>query len=90
MYGEHSAILSTFVKLSFVIKIFVLSILSGRFTQILLYFVYQSTRLDVSYIKGHTCNNQENTWSHSIQSAVRHIRSNEIYYVGPNIISNSK
>ena len=34
---EHSAILSTFIKLPFVIKIFVLSILSGRFTQVLLY-----------------------------------------------------
>ena len=30
--GEHSAILSTFITLPFVIKIFVLSILSGRFT----------------------------------------------------------
>ena len=34
---EHSAILSTFIKLPFVIKIFVLSILSGLFTQVLLY-----------------------------------------------------
>ena len=34
---EHSAILLTFIKLPFVINIFVLSILSGRFTQILLY-----------------------------------------------------
>ena len=33
-----SIILSTFIKLPFVIKIFVLSILSGRFTQVLLYF----------------------------------------------------
>ena len=33
---EHSAILSTFIKLPFDIKIFVLSILSGRFTQVLL------------------------------------------------------
>ena len=30
---EHSAVLLTFIKLPFVIKIFVLSILSGRFTQ---------------------------------------------------------
>ena len=37
--AQHSAILSTFIKLPFVIKIFVLSILSGRFTQILLYVV---------------------------------------------------
>ena len=35
--GEHSAILLTFIKQSFVIKIFVLSILSGRFRQVLLY-----------------------------------------------------
>ena len=34
---QHSAILSTFIKLPFVIKILVLSILSGRFTQVLPY-----------------------------------------------------
>ena len=34
---KHSAILLTFIKLPFVIKIFVLSILSGHFTQVLLY-----------------------------------------------------
>ena len=39
--GEHSAILSTFIKLPFAIKIFVLSILSGRFTQALLYLMHQ-------------------------------------------------
>ena len=33
---EHSATLSTFIKLTFVIKIFVLSNFSGRFTQVLL------------------------------------------------------
>ena len=37
LQGEHSAILSTFIKLQFVIKIFVLSILSSGFTQVLLY-----------------------------------------------------
>ena len=31
--GEHFAILSTFIKLPFSIKTFVLSILSGRFRQ---------------------------------------------------------
>ena len=36
LLGEHSAILSTVIKLQFVIKIFVLSIFSGRFTQVLL------------------------------------------------------
>ena len=35
--GEHSAILSNFIKLPFFIKIIVLSFLSGRFTQVLLY-----------------------------------------------------
>ena len=35
--GEHSSILLTFTKLKFAIKIFVLSVLSGRFTQVLLY-----------------------------------------------------
>ena len=34
---EHSAILSTFIKLPFVFKTFVLSILSGPFRQVLLY-----------------------------------------------------
>ena len=39
LQGEHSAILSTFIKLPFVINNFLLSILSGRFTQVLLYSV---------------------------------------------------
>ena len=40
LQGEHSAILSTFIKLPFVIKIFVLSILSGRFyTGFTVYFI---------------------------------------------------
>ena len=34
---ENSAILSTFIKLPFVIKIFVCLFLSGRFTQVLMY-----------------------------------------------------
>ena len=37
LQGEHIAIYSTFVKQPFIIKIFVLSILNGRFTQVLLY-----------------------------------------------------
>ena len=37
LQGEHYAILSTFIKQPFVTKILVLSILSGRFTQALLY-----------------------------------------------------
>ena len=36
-YMEHSAIFSTFIKLPFVIKTFVMSIFNGRFTQVLLY-----------------------------------------------------
>ena len=35
--GEHSAILSTFIKLSFVFKIFILSIFEWRFTQVSVY-----------------------------------------------------
>ena len=38
---RHSAMLSTFIKLPFVIKIFVLSIFSGRFTQLLQYVYSQ-------------------------------------------------
>ena len=38
LQGEHSAILSTFIRLPFVINIFVMSFLNGRFTQVLLYF----------------------------------------------------
>ena len=37
LQGKHSEILLTFIKLPFVIKTFVLSILRGRFTQLLLY-----------------------------------------------------
>ena len=37
LQGEHSAILSTFIKLPFSIKTFVLPILSGRLRQVLLY-----------------------------------------------------
>ena len=34
---DHFAILHTFIELQFVVKIFVLSILSGHFIQVLLY-----------------------------------------------------
>ena len=40
MIQEHSAILSTFIKLPFVIKTFVLSFLRGCFTQVLPYSSY--------------------------------------------------
>ena len=36
---EHSAIFLTFIKLPFVIKILILSILKSRFTQVLLYII---------------------------------------------------
>ena len=36
---EHSAILLTFIKLPFVLKIFVLSIFSGRLRQVLVYII---------------------------------------------------
>ena len=36
---EHSAIRSTFIKLPFSIKTFILSILSGHFTRVLLYTI---------------------------------------------------
>ena len=39
LQGEHSAILLTFIKLPFVIKISALSIFSGHFSQVLLYLV---------------------------------------------------
>ena len=37
LQNAPSAILSTFIKLTFAINIFVLSIMRGRFTQVLLY-----------------------------------------------------
>ena len=40
--GGAFAMLLTFIKLQVVIKIFVVSILSGRFTQVLLYFRFQA------------------------------------------------
>ena len=40
LQGEHSAILLIFIKLPFVIKIIVLSILSGHLTQVLLYIEF--------------------------------------------------
>ena len=43
--GEHSAILSTFIKLLFVIKIFVLSIFECPFTQLLLSMYLRENKL---------------------------------------------
>ena len=53
LQGEHSAILLTFIKLLFVIqlKIFVLFILSGRFTQVLLYWIYKAVYFQVDVDK---------------------------------------
>ena len=54
LQGEQSAILSTFIKLTFVIKIFDLSIFEWPFTQVLLYLslvltVKALTRLHIRY-----------------------------------------
>ena len=54
--GEHSAILSTFIKLSFVIKIFVLSILSGRLRQVLLYYSHmRRSHYAVTQLRNENC-----------------------------------
>ena len=45
LHGEHSAILLTCIKLLFVIKIFVMSFLSGCVTQVLLYIYERRLRL---------------------------------------------
>ena len=39
LQGKHSAVLLTFIKLPFVIKIFVLTILSGCFTQVFILYI---------------------------------------------------
>ena len=50
--GEHYAILLTFIKLPFVIKIFVFVYFSGRFTQVLLYiYVFDFIDPENSYNK---------------------------------------
>ena len=43
--AEHSTILSTFIKLSFVIKVLDLSILNGRFRHVLLYMISSEAHL---------------------------------------------
>ena len=50
LQAEHSVILSTFIKLPFVIKIFVLSILSGCLRQVLLYWLLYINFLFVEFI----------------------------------------
>ena len=45
LQGEHSAILSTFIKLPFVFKIFILSIFEWPLRQVLLYMYFMSRRL---------------------------------------------
>ena len=47
LQGEHSAILLTFIELPFVIMISVLSILSDRLTQILLYLDHTASFSDI-------------------------------------------
>ena len=46
LQGEHSAKLSTSIKLPYVIKIFALSFLSGPLRQVLLYFLIILTFFD--------------------------------------------
>ena len=46
---EHSAMLSTFIKLPFVFKTFVLFILNGRLRQVLLYTIADDT-VEVSQV----------------------------------------
>ena len=48
---EHSAIHLTFIKLSFVIKIFILAILSSRLRQIFLYISLAGGKLFSGFIK---------------------------------------
>ena len=57
LQGEHSAILSTYIKRPFVMKILIFFLfLSGRFTQVLLYKCKPSIAIDLLltfYIKGY-------------------------------------
>ena len=46
--GEHSAIILTFIKLQFVIKIMFCLFLSGRFTQALLYVHMQAANAEAN------------------------------------------
>ena len=51
LQGEHSAILVTFIKLPFVIKIFVFFLfLNGRFKQVLLYMFLNWVRIYCSML----------------------------------------
>ena len=49
--AECSAILLTYIKLQFVIKFFVLSILSGRFTQVFVYIFFDFIDPENNYNK---------------------------------------
>ena len=51
LQGEHSAIHLTFIKLSFVIKIFILTILSSRLRQIFQYILLAGGKLFSVFIK---------------------------------------
>ena len=53
LQGEHSAILLTFIKLPYVIKIFVLFIFSGRLRQVLLYNTYHNLN---GHLNGYNAN----------------------------------
>ena len=51
LQGEHSAILSTFIKLPFVIKSLFCLFSRGRFTQVLLYTVYVQISLHICTVQ---------------------------------------
>ena len=57
LQGDHSAIISTFIKLPFIIKIFFPLILSGRLRQVLLYFMYIVSSLTVNEPRHEISNN---------------------------------
>ena len=57
LLGEHSAILLTFIKLPFIIMIFILSILSGCFTQVLLHlFAGRGEVINYQFLKNRKLN----------------------------------
>ena len=52
---EHSTMLSNFFKLLFVIRIFVLSILSGRLRQVLLYMMLRLQKMQLMTFSNFVC-----------------------------------
>ena len=82
LQGEHSAILLTFVKLPFIIKIFVLSILSGRSTQVLLYTHCLNARADLPHLPSHlTYVRFLMTWHLIIDKHINGYSPNTLFYL---------